>query len=62
MTREQIEIIQSVADILNAVVNQMRTERHARVRDEFQIEAALKDATGKLHEIITDAHREQAHD
>jgi protein tyrosine phosphatase len=54
MTESQIEIIQSVADILNAVVKQMRSERHHRVRDEFQIESALKDATDKLHAIISE--------
>ena len=62
MTDAQIEIIQSVADILNAIVKQMRAERHHRVRDEFAIESALKDATARLHEIITDAHREPTRD
>ena len=62
MTGSQIEIIQSVADILNAIVKQMRSERHYRVRDEFSIESALKDATSKLHEIITEAQRERGND
>lgn len=55
MTNEQIQIIHSVADILDAVVQQMRTERHHRVRDEFAIELALKEATTKLHAVITSA-------
>jgi hypothetical protein len=62
MTNEQIQIIHSVADILNAVVKQMRTERHHRVRDEFAIELALKEATTKLHAVISEAHLEQARD
>ncbi|MCK7461120.1 MAG: hypothetical protein MZU84_03185 [Sphingobacterium sp.] len=55
MTREEIQIIHSAADILNAVVEQLRANRHHHGRDEYAIESALKEAISKLHIVISSA-------